>query len=102
MSYSENDWYGGEQFDFVTNDSGYAFIEGFQNGYGTISVFSEQHYPTNIEFAFTGTEQVTVAMQPYGFTVGDTDTLEIQFTDSNTGEGIPNVTVDIYTEFIDW
>ena len=41
-------------------------------------------------------------MQPYGFTVGDTDTLEIQFTDSNTGEGIPNVTVDIYTEFIDW
>ena len=102
LSYSENDWYGGEQFDFVTNDSGYAFIEGFPIGYGTISVFSEQHYPTNIEFAFTGTEQVTVAMQPYGFTVGDTDTLEIQFTDSNTGEGIPNVTVDIYTEFIDW
>ena len=41
-------------------------------------------------------------MEPYGFTVGDTDTLEIKFTDSYTGEGIPNVTVDIYTEFIDW
>ena len=101
-SYSENDWYSGEQFDFVTNDSGYAFIEGFPIGYGTIAVFSEEHYFTFVEFAFTGTEQVIITMEPNGFTVGDTDTLEIQFTDSNTGEGIPNVMVDIYTEFIDW
>ena len=101
-SYSENNWYGGEQFDFVTNDSGYAFIEGFPNGFGTISVSSEEHYTTYVEFVFTGTEQVTIAMNPYGFTLGDTDTLEIQFIDSNTGEGIAGVMVDIYPEFIDW
>ena len=101
-SYSENNWYGGELFDFITNDSGYAFIEGFPNGFGTISVSSEEHYTSYVEFVFTGTEQVTIAMNPYGFTLGDTDTLEIQFIDSNTGEGVAGVMVDIYPEFIDW
>lgn len=102
-SYSENDWYGGELFDFITNDSGYAFIEGFPNGFGTISVSSEEHYPVNYqEFVFTGTEQLAITMIPYGFAVGDADTLEIQFIDSNTGEGVAGVMVDIYPEFIDW
>ena len=41
-------------------------------------------------------------MIPYGFAVGDADTLEIQFIDSNTGEGVAGVMVDIYPEFIDW
>ena len=81
---------------FVTNDSGYAFLEGYPNSAGAIEVYRQGYQPSYQEYNFSGSEQVTISMEPNGFTDGETDTLTMQFTDSNTGQGIEGVSVSIY------
>ena len=80
---------------FETNDSGYVYMEGFPIGVGYVEIFSEEHYPNYQQFTYSGSEQITIQMQPYGFDSGDTDTLELQFIDVNTGESVPNVSVNL-------
>ena len=77
-----------DEFNFITNDSGYAFIDDFPNGLGSLSLCSEGYFPAYLEFTFTDSGFLTISMEPTGFTDGDTDTLVMQFIDSNTGQGL--------------
>tara|TARA_B110000967_G_C18877973_1_gene559479 strand:- start:110 stop:2416 length:2307 start_codon:yes stop_codon:yes gene_type:complete len=102
MSFSNDIWIDDYFFTFETDDSGYVYIEDFPVGMGFIEVYNEEHFPNSQQFTYTGSEQITIEMQPYGFNSGDTDTLEIQFIDLNTGESIPYVNVDISVFNLNW
>ena len=95
-SFSNNNW-GMDEFNFITNDSGYAFIDDFPNGLGSLSLWSEGYFPAYLEFTFTDSGFLSISMEPTGFTDGDTDTLVMQFIDSNTGQGIEGVDISLYT-----
>ena len=51
-AFSNNNW-GMDEFNFITNDSGYAFIDDFPNGLGSLSLWSEGYFPAYQEFTFT-------------------------------------------------
>ena len=44
--------------------------------------------PISTQFTFSGSEQLSFTMEPYGDFEGETDTLVVQVVDSNTGQGI--------------
>ena len=95
-AFSNNNW-GMDEFNFITNDSGYAFIDDFPNGLGSLSLWSEGYFPAYQEFTFTDSGFLSISMEPTGFTDGETDTLVMQFIDSNTGQGIEGVDISLYT-----
>ena len=95
-TFSNNNW-GMDEFNFITNDSGYAFIDDFPNGLGSLSLWSEGYFPAYQEFTFTDSGFLSISMEPTGFTDGETDTLVMQFIDSNTGQGIEGVDISLYT-----
>ena len=102
MSFSNDVWSDDFFFTFETDDSGYVYIEDFPASMGFVDVFDEEYFPVSQQFTYSGSDQITIEMQPLGFNSGETDTLELQFIDVNTGETIPNVNVDISVFNLDW
>ena len=94
-AFNNNNW-GSDEFNFITNDSGYAFINDFPNGMGSLSLWSEGYFPAYQEFTFSDSGFLSISMEPTGFTGGETDTLVMQFIDSNTGQGIEGVNISLY------
>ena len=95
MSFSNDNWNNDFFFTFDTDDSGYVYIEDFPIGMGFVDVYDEEYFPVSQQFSYSGSEEIIISMQPLGFNSGDTDTLELQFIDVDTGEPIPYVDVDI-------
>ena len=102
MSWSNDFWTDDYFSEFETDDSGYVYIVDFPIGMSYVDVYNEEHYPASQQFTYSGSEQITIGMQPLGFNSDGTDTLEIQFIDQNTGEPIPYVNVDISVFNVNW
>lgn len=102
MSFSNDNWNNDFFFTFDTDDSGYVYIEDFPIGMGFVDVYDEEYFPVSQQFSYSGSEEIIISMQPLGFNSGDTDTLELQFIDLNTGEPIPYVDVDISVFNLNW
>ena len=102
MSFSNDIWNDDYFHTFETDDSGYVYIMDFPIGMSYIDVYDEEYFPASQQFTYSGSEQITIEMQPFGFNSDGTDTLEIQFIDLNTGEPVPYVNVDISVFNINW
>ena len=84
----EDCWNGACTIFETTDDSGFITVQDFPLGPGWMESYVAGYNPISTQFTFSGSEQLSFTMEPYGDFEGETDTLVVQVVDSNTGQGI--------------